>query len=116
MKGLGGLRSAILNVSIKDVGELYQCYMPFVSNGGLFIATSRQFLLEDEVFVVLELLDEPEKFPLTGKVVWITPAGVATNRKQGIGIQFSPGNAELVSKIETQLAGMLNSDRSTYTL
>ncbi|MCK9503598.1 MAG: PilZ domain-containing protein [Porticoccaceae bacterium] len=116
MKGLGGLRSAILNVSIKDIGELYQCYMPFVTNGGLFIATNRQFLLEDEVFVVLELLDEPEKFPLTGKVVWITPAGVVTNRKQGIGIQFSPGNAELVSKIETQLAGMLNSDRATYTL
>lgn len=116
MKGIGGLRSAMLNVTIKDINELYQCYMPFVTNGGLFIATNRKFLLEDEVFVVLELLDEPEKFPLTGRVVWITPAGVVTNRKPGIGIQFSEENAQLVAKIETQLAGLLSSDRPTYTL
>lgn len=116
MKGLGGLRSAILNVSIRDLNELYECYMPFVNHGGLFIPTSRQFLLEDEVFVVLELLDEPEKIPLTGKVIWITPPGVVTSRKQGIGIQLSTENAELVTKIENQLGGMLNSDLPTHTL
>lgn len=116
MKGLGGLRSAILNVSIRDINELYECYMPFVTHGGLFIPTSRQFLLEDEVFVVLELLDEPEKIPLTGKVIWITPPGVVTNRKQGIGIQLGTENADLVSKIENQLGGMLNSDLPSNTL
>jgi type IV pilus assembly protein PilZ len=116
MKALGGLRSAILNVTIKELDELYECYMPFVTHGGLFIATNRQFLLEDEVFVVLELLNEAEKFPLTGKVIWITPPGVVVNRKQGIGIQFSSENAELVAKIETHLAGMLNSDNPTHTL
>ena len=116
MKALGGLRSAILNVTIKDLNELYECYMPFVTHGGLFIPTSRQFLLEDEVFVVLELLDEAEKFPLTGKVVWITPPGVVANRKQGIGIQLSAENADLVAKIETHLGGMLNSDNPTHTL
>src|SRR5690606_4700958 len=84
MKGLGGLRSAILNVTISDTAELYECYMPFVNHGGLFIPTKRQYQLGDEVFVVLELLDEADKYPLTGKVVWITPLGVVTNRKQGI--------------------------------
>ncbi len=116
MKGLGGLRSAILNVTISDTAELYECYMPFVNHGGLFIPTKRQYQLGDEVFVVLELLDEADKYPLTGKVVWITPLGVVTNRKQGIGIQFSEENAQLVAKIETQLAGLLNTDKATYTL
>jgi len=116
MKPLGGLRSALLNVTHKNLNELYECYMPFVTHGGLFIVTNRQFLLEDEVFVVLELLDEAEKFPLTGKVIWITPSGVVVNRKQGVGIQLGPDNAELVAKIETHLAGMLNSDTPTYTL
>lgn len=116
MKGLGGLRSAILNVAIKDINELYQCYMPFVTNGGLFIPTNRQFLLEDEVFVVLELLDEPEKYPLTGRVIWVTPPGTVANRRQGVGIQLGEDSAQLVAKIETQLAGLLNTDRPTYTL
>jgi type IV pilus assembly protein PilZ len=116
MKGLGGLRGAILNISIKDVNELYECYMPFVNNGGIFIPTNREYALGDEVFMVLELLDEPEKYPLTGKVVWITPAGVVTNRKEGIGVQFAEENAELIGKIETHLAGLLNSDRPTHTL
>jgi type IV pilus assembly protein PilZ len=116
MKGLGGLRGAILNVTIKDVNELYECYMPFVTNGGLFLHTTREYMLEDEVFVVLKLLDDPEKHPLTGKVVWITPPGVVSNRRQGIGIQLQEENAELISKIETRLAGLLNSDRSTHTL
>lgn len=116
MQSGGGVRSSILNISIKDVHELYACYMPFVAHGGLFVATKRQFLLEDEVFVVLQLLDEPEKFPFTGKVVWITPPGVASSRKQGVGIQFSEDNADLVGKIETHLAGLLNTDRATHTL
>ena len=112
----GGLRNGLLNLSIKDINELYACFMPYVTNGGLFVPTRKEFLLGDEVFLLLELLDEPEKIPLTGKVVWITPRGVVTNRKQGIGIQLSEDSAHIVSKIETYLAGLLNSDRQTHTL
>lgn len=116
MKGLGGLRSALLNLSIKDVDELYACYMPFVKNSGLFIETRHPYKLGDEVFVVLEMLDEPNKFPLSGKVIWVTPGGAVSNRKQGIGIQLSEENAALVKKIELHLAGLLNTDRTTHTL
>lgn len=116
MKSLGGLRNTILNVSIENVDELYACYMPFVTNGGLFIETRHHYKLGDEVFVVLELLDEPEKYPLSGKVVWVTPSGVGSNRKQGIGVQLSTENADLVAKVETHLAGLLNTDRHTHTL
>ena len=116
MEGFGGLGNAILNVSIKEVNELYECYMPFVTNGGLFIPTRKQFLLEDEVFVVLDLMDEPDKIPFTGRVVWITPSGGVSSRRQGIGIQFGEDNADLVAKIETYLAGLLNTDLPTHTL
>lgn len=116
MQGLGGLRSGILNVSIDDVNELYACYMPFVTNGGLFIPTKKQFHLGDEVFVLLELMEEDEKIPLTGRVIWLTPPGVVTNRKQGIGIQLGEEHADLVKRIETHLAGLLNTERTTYTI
>ena len=116
MKGLGGLRGTIINVSVKDADELHACYMPFVTNGGLFIESNKPPKLGDEVFVVLELMDEPDKFPLSGKVIWITPGGVGSNRKQGFGIQLSEDSVGLVSKIESYIAGLMNSDRTTHTL
>ena len=115
MKGLGGLRSTIVNLVIKDLDELYACYMPVVTNGGLFIESTQQHKLGDEVFVVLDLLSEPDKFPLSGKVVWVTPQGVGSNRKSGFAIQLPEENRELVNKIETHLAGRLNSDKLTHT-
>ncbi len=111
-----GIRSGILNLSLKDVDELYACYMPFVENGGLFIPSRKQFTIGDEVFVLLELMEEPDKLPLTGKVVWVTPKGTSGNRKQGVGIQFPAESNQLVQRIETYLAGLLSSGRPTNTL
>jgi len=111
-----GIRSGILNLSLKDADELYACYMPFVENGGLFIPSRKQFAIGDEVFVLLELMEEPDKLPLTGKVVWVTPKGTSGNRKQGVGIQFPVESGPLVQRVETYLAGLLSSGRPTYTL
>ena len=111
-----GIRSGILNLSLKDSDELYDCYMPFVENGGLFIPSRKQFSIGDEVFVLLELMDEADKLPLTGKVIWVTPKGTAGNRKQGVGIQFAPESTQVVQRIETYLAGLLSSGRPTNTL
>ena len=115
MKGLGGLRSTIVNLTIRDLDELYACFMPVVINGGLFIESSQQHKLGDEVFVVLELLNEPDKFPLSGKVVWVSPPGVGSNRKSGFAIQLPEENRDLVGMIETHLSGRLNSDKPTQT-
>jgi len=112
----GGLRNGILNISIKDANDLYSSYMPFVVNGGLFIPTRKPYQLGDEVFVLLDLMNESEKIPLSGKVVWMTPKGVANNRRQGIGVQFGENSEGLVARIETYIAGHLKSDRPTYTL
>lgn len=111
-----GIRSGILNLSLKDTDELYACYMSFVEHGGIFIPSRKQFSLGDEVFVLLDLMEEADKVPLTGKVVWVTPKGTAGNRKQGIGIQLPPESDQLVRRIETYLAGLLSSGRATNTL
>ena len=116
MKAMGGnLRNGILNVSILDTNELYACFMPSVERGGLFLRTNKEYAMGEEVFVVLELMDEPDKVPLTGKIVWLTPLGCGS-RPQGIGIQFSEEDLELSRKIEASLAGLLDSDRPTHTL
>lgn len=110
-------RQGILSLSIKDKNALYQAYMPFVINGGLFIPTDRDYQMGQEVFMLLNLMEEPERLPIAGKVVWKTPAGSSGYRTSGIGVQFSDQDGGLArAKIENYLAGALSGDRSTHTM
>ena len=68
-------QQAVLTLTIQDKGVLYGAYMSFLQNGGLFVPTTRPYRLGDEVFLLLTLMDEPEKLPVAGRVVWITPEG-----------------------------------------
>ncbi|MCW8807736.1 MAG: PilZ domain-containing protein, partial [Rhodanobacter sp.] len=90
----------------------------FVKNGGLFIPTGKRYSLGDELFLLLWLMEETEKIPAVGKVVWISPPGAQGNRTAGIGIHFNEsGDAEAArSRIENILAGTLTSDRATHTM
>jgi len=115
----GGLpRQGILSLTIKDKGALYNAYMPFIKTGGLFVPTNKRYNLGDEVFILLSLMDEKDRLPVAGKVVWITPPGSQGNRAAGIGVQFNEtadGEAAK-SKIETTLAGTLSAERLTHTM
>jgi type IV pilus assembly protein PilZ len=110
-------RQGILSLTIKDVNTLYHAYISFTKSGGLFIPTGRNYFIGDEVLMLLTLMEEMEKIPVAGKVVWITPRGAQSNRVAGIGVQFNEINGGAVrAKIETYLAGMLRSEKPTYTM
>jgi type IV pilus assembly protein PilZ len=111
-----GARSGIMTLTIKDKAVLYAAYMGFVKNGGLFIPTQKNYRMGDEVFLLLNLMDESEKVPVAGKVVWVTPKGAQGNRAAGVGIQFNGDDETARTKIEAYLAGSLNSDRPTHTM
>lgn len=110
-------RPGILSLTIRDKAVLYATYMPFVKNGGLFIPTSKPYKLGEEVFLLLNLMEETEKLPGQGKVIWVTPSGAQGNRAAGIGVQFQGEEGiKIRNKIETYLAGALKSDRPTHTM
>ena len=109
-------RQGILSLTIKDKAVLYAAYMPFLDNGGIFVPTNKRYSIGDEVFMLLTLMDEPEKIPIAGRVVWITPAGAQGNRQAGVGVQFSEQDATANAKIEVHLGGALNSERQTHTM
>jgi len=116
-KGSGSGRQGILPVSIRDKNNLYAAYMPFLANGGLFIPTTNAYSLGDEVFVLLSLMEESEKIPVVGRVAWITPHGAQGNRTAGVGLQFKDKDGgQARNKIETYLAGVLESERPTHTM
>lgn len=110
-------RQGILSLSIKDKGALYAAYMPFVQNGGLFIPTTKSYRLGDEVFMLLTLMDDKERLPVAGKIIWVTPSGAQGNKTAGIGVQFSDQDKGATrNRIEGYLAGALQVDRPTHTM
>lgn len=110
------LSHGILSLVIENKEDLYKAYMPYIKHGGLFVPTQRNYHLGEEVFMLLELMGESDKIPVTGKVIWVTPKGAQGGRVQGIGIQLSAEDSTLVNTIENHLAGALNSERRTNAL
>ena len=112
-----GTQPGILTLNLKDKSALYVSYMPVIKNGVLFIPTGKEYRLGDEVFILLTLLDNAERLPVAGKVVWVTPKAAQGKRVQGIGVQFSAQDGGVTQKkIEAILAGALGADRPTHTL
>ena len=111
-------RPSVLSLNINSKSALYAAYMPFVSHGGIFVPTNREYTLGDEVFMLLQIMDDPAKHAVAGKVVWITPTGAQGGKTQGVGIQFADDDASklLRGRIENILAGHLGSNRPTHTL
>ncbi len=111
-------RPGVLSLTIKERSALYAAYMPFIKGGGLFIPTARPYQMGDQVFMLLSIMEDPSKLSLSGKVVWITPAGAQGNRQQGIGVQFEDNDSGQVArnKIESILGNAMKSSRQTHTL
>ncbi|HCY61652.1 MAG TPA: pilus assembly protein PilZ [Oxalobacteraceae bacterium] len=111
-------RPSVLSLAIKEKSALYAAYMPFLINGGIFVPTSKSYKLGDEIYLILTLMDDPNKFPVAGKVAWVTPAGANNSRAQGIGVHF-PGDetgTRVRQRIEELLGAALGSTRATHTL
>jgi|GEM_PF-59404 len=111
-------RTGMLSLSIKERTALFAAYMPFLKNGGLFIPTSRPHRMGDQVYMILSLMDDPTRMPLSGQVVWITPSGAQASRQQGIGVHFDDNEAtrDARTKIEGILGNALKSTRQTHTM
>lgn len=106
----------IISQAFKDKASLFASYMPFVKGGGLFIASARQTKLGEDVFVLVNLPDDTERMPVTGKVIWVTPRQQGM-RPAGFGISLTGDGGDAVRrKIETILAGATQADRPTHTM
>ena len=111
-------RPTVLSLAIKEKAALYAAYMPFLKNGGMFVPTQKGYKLGDEIYLILTLMDDPSKYPIAGKVAWITPAAANNNKAQGIGVHFSGDESGMRVKlrIEELLGAAIGSSRATHTL
>jgi type IV pilus assembly protein PilZ len=111
-------RPSVIQLAIREKAALYAAYIPVFTEGGVFVPTSREYKLGDDVYILLTLPEDTERHPVAGKVAWITPSGVTGNRTPGVGVRF-PGDKkseQLKFKIEGILGAGLATDRPTQTI
>ena len=112
------VRPSVLSLAIKERSALYSAYMPFLKNAGIFVPTNKQYKVGDEIYLILSLMDEPNKYPIAGKVAWITPAGANNSKSQGIGVHFPDDESgqRVRKSIEDILGSALHSTRANHTI
>lgn len=96
--------------------DLYQSYMPFIKEGGLFIRTTQKFELGSEVTLEVSLPDSLEDSEIVGKVCWVTPMGAQNGTPAGVGIAFVEDPDNIHHQIDKSLARMLTSTEPTLTM
>ena len=101
-----------------EKGALYAAYMPVLSEGGLFVPTTRDSRLGEDIYLLLSLPDDPQRYPVAGKVAWITPANASGGRTQGVGVRFPADEKtrQLKVKIEELLGTAISSSKPTQTI
>lgn len=111
-------RPVVMSLAIRERSALYAAYMPFLINGGIFVPTSKPCRLGDEIFLLLSLMQDESRYPVAGKVAWITPEGASNSYTQGIGVHFPADDAgrRTRQRIEELLGTALASDRPTHTM
>lgn len=111
-------RPSVVQLAIKEKAALYAAYIPLFAEGGVFIPTAREYKLGDDIYVLLTLPDDIQRYPVAGKVAWVTPARAAGNRTQGVGVRFPSDekSRQLKLRIEEILGSHLASDRPTQTV
>lgn len=111
-------RPSVVQLAIKEKAALYAAYIPLFKEGGVFIPTSREYKLGADVYVLMTLPDDTQRYPIAGKVAWVTPPRAAGNRAQGVGVRFPNDEKSrlLKLKIEEILGAHLASERPTQTI
>ena len=118
LSGLSGPRPSVIQLAIREKAALYAAYIPMFAEGGIFIPSDRDYRLGDDVYVLLTLPDDTQRYPIAGRVAWVTPPRASGNRVQGVGIQFPADekSKQLKFKIEDILGAHLASERPTQTI
>ena len=112
------MRPSVIQLAIREKAALYAAYIPLFIEGGVFIPSVRDYKLGDDVYVLLTLPDDIQRYPVAGKVAWVTPAKPSGNRTQGVGVRFPNDEKSrlLKIKIEEVLGTSISSNKPTQTL
>ena len=116
--GPSAARPSVIQLVFREKSALYAAYMPVFSDGGLFVPTTREYKLGEDIYLLLSLPEDPQRYPVAGKVGWITPANASGGRTQGVGVRFpnDEKSRALRARIEEALGTTISSVKPTQTI
>jgi Tfp pilus assembly protein PilZ len=105
--------SKLLLVQYEDKQALYNAYMGFCRDGGLFVPGPVASHLGTALNLLVQLPGDPEVHTVSGKVVWIN-----MNKKKGVGVRLSGDefSRKLQNAIQNSLGGMVKGVNPTFTM
>ena len=111
-------RPSVIQLVFREKGALYAAYIPILTEGGLFVPTLREYRLGQDIYLLLSLPDDPQRYPVAGKVGWLTPANAPGGRTQGVGVRFPVDEKTRLLKlrIEEVLGTSISSSKPTQTI
>jgi type IV pilus assembly protein PilZ len=111
-------RPSVIQLVFREKGALYAAYIPLFADGGLFVPTTRDYKIGEDIYLLLSLPDDPQRYPVAGKVGWITPANASGGRTQGVGVRFPADEKtrHLKLRIEELLGTSIQSAKPTQTI
>lgn len=115
---LAGSRPSVIQLVFREKGALYAAYIPVLTDGGLFVPTTREYRLGEDIYLLLSLPEDNQRYPVAGKVAWITPPNASGGRTQGVGVRFPSDEKTRVlrTRIEELLGTAISSPKPTQTI
>ena len=96
--------------------DLYESYMPFFRQGGLFFRTDEEYNIGEEISLHVILPDCLEASDVKAKVSWITPFDAQNGKDAGVGVSFIEDVSNIRQKIERSIDLFLNSSEPTLSM
>lgn len=103
----------LLQLQFTDKQALYNCYMVFCKDGGIFIPTNLSFHLGSSVHLMVEIPGDNTVHAVSAKVVWLNQ-----NKRKGVGVRLVADEfaTKLRTAIENTLGGTLKGAGQTFTM
>jgi type IV pilus assembly protein PilZ len=54
-------RPSVIQLVFREKGALYAAYMPVFAEGGLFVPTTREYKLGEDMYLLLSLPEDPQR-------------------------------------------------------
>lgn len=103
----------LLQLQFTEKQALYNSYMVYCRDGGLFVPTLLTLHLGSMIHLMVEIPGDSAMHMVSGKVVWLNQ-----NKRKGVGLRLISDefSRALKTAIENTLGGLLKGSNPTYTM
>ena len=104
-----------LGITFANKAQLYQAYLYYLQNGGLFVPMEQEFDLQQHIELEVHLPDTEKTYNISGQVVLLIPCAAKLRWTPGVGIEFeySENSRRLRDTIHSLIGDTTGASRGT---